>query len=315
LVVSAQPGKVRIGELARRTGASPAVLRAWEQRYGVIRPERSAGGTRLYSERDEARVRAMQSHMAAGVPAAEAARTVLAGEAVAGAAPGDGPVRMPAGSALDDGTRALRRALARLDREQAERALDFLLGSLTFETVALEVLLPYLVDVGARWERGEASIAEEHLATQLLCARLLALTHGLTSVRGAQAVLGCPPGEHHDIALVILSVALERRGWRITLLGADTPVATIAGAADLIDAECVVVAATTPERIAAVGDELSELAATRPLVLAGPGATPPGVRRIGATLLEGDPVTAAATLDEQMFGERRAPRSPGPATP
>jgi len=314
VIVSAQPGKVRIGQLARRTGVSPAVLRAWEQRYGVIGPERSPGGTRLYSERDEARIRAMQTHMAAGLPTAEAARAVLAGEAVAGAAPVGGSVRTPAGSTLDDGARALRRALARLDREQAERALDFLLGSLTFETVAVEVLLPYLVDVGARWERGEASIAEEHLATQLLRARLLALTHGLTSAQGAQAVLGCPPDEHHDIALVILSVALERRGWRVTLLGANTPVTTIAQAADLIDADCVVVAATTPERIAAVGDELSELAALRPLLLAGPGATPPGVRRIGAMLLEGDPVTAAATLDEQMFVERRGPRWPLPAT-
>jgi MerR family transcriptional regulator, light-induced transcriptional regulator len=314
VVVSAQPGKVRIGELARRTGVSPAVLRAWEQRYGVISPERSLGGTRLYSERDEARIRAMQAHMAAGLPAAEAARAMLAGEAVAGAAPVGDSVRTPAGSALDDGARALRRALARLDRERAEGAIDFLLGSFTFETVAVEVFLPYLVDVGARWERGEASIAEEHLATQLLRARLLALTHGLTSARRAQAVLGCPPDEHHDIALVILSVALERRGWRVTLLGANTPIPTIAQAADLIDADCVVVAATTPERIAAVGDELSALAAMRPLLLAGPGATPPDVRRIGAGLLEGDPVTAAATLNEQMFGERRGPRWPLPAT-
>ena len=312
--MSAQLGKVRIGELARRTGVSPAVLRAWEQRYGVIGPERSAGGTRLYSERDEARIRAMQAHMAAGLPTAEAARAVLAGEAVAGAAPVAGSVRTPTGSELDDGARALRRALARLDREQAERALDLLLGSLTFETVAVEVLLPYLVEVGARWERGEASIAEEHLATQLLRARLLALTHGLTPGRGAQAVLACPPGEQHDIALVIFSVALERRGWRVTLLGADTPVSTIVEAADLIDADCVVIAATTPERIAAVGNELSALAAMRPLLLAGRGAAPRGAQLTGAMLLEGDPIAAAETLDEQMFGERRKPRWQLPAT-
>jgi DNA-binding transcriptional MerR regulator/methylmalonyl-CoA mutase cobalamin-binding subunit len=304
--MASQPGKVRIGELARRTGTSPAVLRAWEQRYGVIGPERSAGGTRLYSERDEARIRAMQAHIAAGLPPAEAARAALADDLV-GSTAAARSLRSPAGSPLEDGARALRRALARLDREQAERALDLLLGSLTFETVAVEVLLPYLGDVGARWERGEASIAEEHLATQLLRARVLALTHGVIPTRGAQAVLACPPGEHHDIALVMLSVALERRGWRVTLLGADTPVTTMVHAADLIDADCVVVAAMASVRIDAVAQELRALATTRRLLLAGPGATPGGAESTGAPLLDGDPVTAAATLDAEVPG-RRDPR-------
>ena len=304
----AQRGRVRIGELARRTGVSPAVLRAWEQRYGVIGPERSAGGTRLYSERDEERIRAMQARMAAGLPAAEAARAVLGDDEPLGAAVAPVSTAPPAGSQLIDGRDALHRALARLDREQSERALDLLLSSMTFETVAVEVFLPYLVDVGARWERGEASIAEEHLATQLLRSRLLALTHGLTPSRRAPAVLACPPGEQHDIALVMLAVALERRGWRTTLLGAETPVRTMAEAADLIDAGCVVVAATASEPIMGVDDELRALAAARPLLLAGPGATPRAAERTGATLLAGDPISAAADLDARVLGERGATR-------
>jgi len=43
---------LRIGELAQRTGVSPALLRAWERRYGVIAPARSEGGFRLYSEEE-----------------------------------------------------------------------------------------------------------------------------------------------------------------------------------------------------------------------------------------------------------------------
>ena len=69
---------VRIGELARRTGHSPDVLRAWERRYGLLQPVRSAGNYRLYSSADEERVRAMTLHLAAGLPAGEAARLVRA---------------------------------------------------------------------------------------------------------------------------------------------------------------------------------------------------------------------------------------------
>jgi MerR family transcriptional regulator, light-induced transcriptional regulator len=70
---------MRIGELARRTGLSPDLLRAWERRYGALQPVRSAGNYRLYTPADESRVRAMAARVAAGVPAAEAARLVLEG--------------------------------------------------------------------------------------------------------------------------------------------------------------------------------------------------------------------------------------------
>ena len=68
---------LRIGELSRRLGVSDHVLRAWESRYGLLRPVRSAGGFRLYTEADERRVRQMQAHLAHGLSAAEAARAVL----------------------------------------------------------------------------------------------------------------------------------------------------------------------------------------------------------------------------------------------
>ena len=79
---------LRIGELSRRLGVSDHVLRAWESRYGLLQPVRSAGGFRLYSEADESRVRRMQAHLARGLSAAEAARAVLEEDSGAGADPG-----------------------------------------------------------------------------------------------------------------------------------------------------------------------------------------------------------------------------------
>src|SRR5206468_4525504 len=62
---------LRIGELSRRLGVSDHVLRAWESRYGLLQPVRSAGGFRLYSEADESRVRRMQAHLAHGLRSEE----------------------------------------------------------------------------------------------------------------------------------------------------------------------------------------------------------------------------------------------------
>jgi DNA-binding transcriptional MerR regulator len=65
---------LRIGELSRRVGVSPELLRAWERRYGVLEPARTNGGLRLYSAEDVRRVRAMQAYLQSGLSAAEAAR-------------------------------------------------------------------------------------------------------------------------------------------------------------------------------------------------------------------------------------------------
>ena len=313
--MTATEGRLRIGELARRTGASPAALRAWEQRYGITEPQRSPGGTRLYSERDEKRIHTMQAHMADGLSAAQAAREALAGEAPRSSRSLAKAAHGPATSELDASARTLRSALARLDRELAEQALDRLLAAFTFETVASEVLLPYLADVGARWQHGEATIAEEHLATHVLRARLTALTHGFGPARGARAVLACPPREQHDIALLILAVALERRGWRVAMLGANTPVASIVQAAELLDADCVVVSITMPGQLSETADELKGLASSRLLLLAGPAVNDRLAQQIEATVLAGDPIAAAAALEDQLSSERRraAAGAVGPA--
>ena len=308
-------GRLRIGELARRTGASPAVLRAWEQRYGIIEPQRSPGGTRLYSERDQERIHTMQAHMADGLSAGQAARAALAGRAPRSTRSLAGAADAPAASELDASARTLRSALARLDRELAEQALDRLLASFTFETVASEVLLPYLADVGACWQRGEATVAEEHVATHVLRARLLALTHGFGPGRGARAVLACPPREQHDIALLMLAGALERRGWRVVLLGANTPVASIVQAADVLDADCVVVSVTMPVEPSEIVDELKGLASSRRLLLAGPAADDRLAQQTRATIVASDPITAAAALEDQLTPKRPrfAARADGPA--
>ena len=66
------PGELRIGELSRRSGVSPELLRAWERRYSLLQPARSAGGLRLYSLDDLSRVQAMQKHLSEGFAAAGA---------------------------------------------------------------------------------------------------------------------------------------------------------------------------------------------------------------------------------------------------
>jgi methanogenic corrinoid protein MtbC1 len=86
---------------------------------------------------------------------------------------------------------------------------------------------------------------------------------------------------------------LNRRGWRVGYLGANTPMPDTIQVTAQTRPSLVVLAGTKPEVFAAVVPELTELAGLAPLVLAGEGATSELARSIGARLITGDPVTAA----------------------
>jgi DNA-binding transcriptional MerR regulator len=275
---------LRIGELSRRLGVSDHVLRAWESRYDLLQPVRSAGGFRLYSEADEARIRRMQAYLAEGLSAAEAARAALSGD------PGPAPDPPAADGAPFAG---LRQALDTFDEPAAQAVLDRLMAELSLTAVLRDVVLPYLADLGERWQTGTASIAAEHFATNLIRGRLAGLARGWGSGHGPQALLACPPGELHDMALMIFGVVLNRSGWRIGYLGASTPVEELERAADTSHPDLVVLAATVPQTLEPLQPELTSLARHAPLALAGAGATPQIASAVGARLMTSDPVTEA----------------------
>ncbi len=294
------PSVLRIGELSRRLSVSDHVLRAWESRYGLLQPVRSAGGFRLYSEADVLRVRRMQAHLASGLSAAEAAQAVLAGESAeesparteAGRAAG--PDHVPAAATELSG--ALRRALDAFDEPAAQAVLDRLVSDLSLTTVFREIVLPYLAELGQRWEQGTVSIAQEHFASNLIHGRLAGLARGWGSGRGPLAVLACPPGEFHDLALMVFGIVLNRNGWKIDYLGINTPVEELAWAVQARQPRLVVMAATVPEILKPLTGQLTMLARRVPLVLAGPGATPQLAANVQAGLVSGDPVTAAENI-------------------
>ena len=285
---------LRIGELSRRVGVSEHVLRAWESRYGLLRPERSAGGYRLYSQDDQSRVRRMQVHLTGGLAAAQAAQAVIA-EEQPGAITAKVLDAAPRAD-LADTADALRQALDDLDEPLAQAVLDRLLTDFTVETVLRDVVMAYLNELGHRWARGAVSVAQEHFASNVLRGRLAGLARGWGNGRGPQALLACPPDELHDLALLAFGIVLHRGGWRIEYLGANTPMPDTIQVTSATRPGLVVLAATTPERFTQVAAELTRLAAMAPLALAGAGATTELAMSIGARLLTGDPVTAAEHL-------------------
>ena len=291
MAISEDSPVLRIGELSRRAGVSGHVLRAWERRYGLLQPVRSEGGFRLYTEADERRIRRMRKHLARGLSAAEAAQATLQDDASGRESP---PGLLPAAASEVAGM--LRQAFDAFDEPAVQAVLDRLLSDLSVTVVMREIVLPYLAELGSRCERGDASIAQEHFASNLIRGRLAGLARGWGDGSGPRAILACPPGEQHDLALMIFGVALNRHGWRIDYLGVDTPIEELTRTAAARLPDLVVLAATQPGTLEPLTAELAALAGTAPLALAGAGAAAQLAAAVGARRLDTDPVTAAETI-------------------
>jgi DNA-binding transcriptional MerR regulator len=197
--------QLRIGAFSRRVGISAALLRAWETRYGLFAPARTASGYRLYGPEDERRARRMQSLLGRGL--------VLAERRGAGAAPG------------------LAAAWRTFDTVAAERALDALLDVPEPEVAAAE-----LVELVAA-----TPLKRRHFARRMLETRLLALGERWHEAPGELTIVGCGPGEHDTLAIIVHALALRRRGARIVYLGADTPVSVFATVAERLSPAMIVV--------------------------------------------------------------------------
>ena len=265
---------------------SPELLRAWERRYGLVSPGRSDGGFRLYSEKDVELLSRMKALVAEGVSPAEAA--VLARRTG-----GRMSAATEAAQPLHEGFAA---GLESFDEVVAQAALDRVFGTVSIERALTDVVLPYLRSLGDRWQLGEATIGQEHFASSMIRSRLLSLAGVWDVGVGPLAILACLPGERHELGLVCFGLCLRRRGWRITYLGADTPIESVSATVDATDPGSVVLAGTTPEGFESQRVLLRTLAGRVSLLLAGAGSSSELAEAVGARALLGDPVAAARSL-------------------
>ncbi|HET7026378.1 MAG TPA: MerR family transcriptional regulator, partial [Candidatus Limnocylindrales bacterium] len=210
-----------IAEAARRAGVSAPLLRAWERRYGIVAPERTTHGYRLYGDEDIARLRATRALVDDGwSPSAAAARILADGippEAAATEAP---PAR---DDALVD---AFLAAAARFDQPGLGRVLDEMFARGTFERVMADLVDPALVALGEAWADGRIGVAAEHAASHMVLRRLAAAYEaaGAPSAASGRVLVGLPPGSRHELGALAFATAARRAGLAVLYLGPDLPV-------------------------------------------------------------------------------------------
>jgi MerR family transcriptional regulator, light-induced transcriptional regulator len=264
---------MNIAALSRRTGVPPDTLRKWEQRYGVLRPQRTAGGQRRYTELDLARVEWLRERLTEGYRIGDAAALL-------------GDVEITVGRTPAELRRELFGAVRDSDVDAIHALLDQTFALLSLEQSLTRVLAPVLELVGEGWESGELSVAQEHLISGAVRARLDSLLADARGETRGVAVLACVPGELHELGLLMLGTLLRADGWQVAYIGADAPLEDALELAERLDAGAVCLSATMREHLGALRSVDVPREVT--LTLGGAAASPTAARRLKAHYSDGN---------------------------
>jgi DNA-binding transcriptional MerR regulator/methylmalonyl-CoA mutase cobalamin-binding subunit len=213
----------RIHRVSKISGLSKDVIRMWERRYGILRPERGANRYRIYTDEDVALLRYLKAEMDQGTAIGELAalgREELL-RRVASRRTGYPAAETPYDRLLDE----LVASLDPFDPPVFERRLNGAVAVVPFEEALFGILLPLQVRVGELWHQSVLDVSIEHYVTRQIQQKLFAAMNQIRfGETGPELIVGCPPGEYHEVAAQAAAYLARVRGCSVAYLGSDVPV-------------------------------------------------------------------------------------------
>ncbi len=299
-----------IKQASIRSGVSVPLIRAWERRYGVVSPQRTASGYRLYDDDAIGMLMRVRELTESGWTASEASRALLAGEV-----PIEPPAPRPALPASDETTRSHKTALIdrfvdaamAMDIATIGAALDEMFAQGSFESIVDDLLMPALVEIGRAWRDGRLDVAAEHTASAAVYRRLSALYEAAATVADPLLVVGLPPGSRHELGSLAFAVAMRRLGIGVLYLGADVPVTSWVHVIKQNRARMAVVAVVQEvDRIAAlqVAEALRDAGFRSTLAVGGGSARWDGAEQAGMVVLP-DRINEAAAMAARLVRDAK----------
>ncbi|MDO6461660.1 MerR family transcriptional regulator [Granulosicoccaceae sp. 1_MG-2023] len=252
--LSRSGGLYPIRTVAALTGVNAVTLRAWERRYGLIKPQRTPKGHRLYSDAQIALIRRVVELVNDGIAIGQVGRFLQDNA--------DTPLsRADAGDPWQIYRMRMLQAIQSFDDQRLENAYNEALSLYPVDLVTRLLILPLMEQLGELWRVRETGVIEEHFFSLFLRNKLGARFQYRSEVsRGPKIMLACLPGEHHEIGILLFCLSAVTQGFRTVLLGANTPLNGLAAAAQAAGVDGIVLSGTACPAPQVLHEDLPALA-------------------------------------------------------
>ena len=234
-----------IKDLENLSGVKAHTIRAWEQRYALLNPNRSSTNIRTYGGEDLKKLLNVALLLERGLKISK----------IAGLSPKQlGQMVAEGPSVSDEGGEALAKqrlklAMMTYDEVLFRGTMQECVDRLTFDGAVLNVALPFLAEVGVLWLTDTICPAHEHFMSNLLRQMLFAEIHNAPipqpEEKGKVIVLYLPEREIHDISLLFLHHLCRSARRQSVFLGQSVPFDDLVSVAAQFEDVCFVSYCTT----------------------------------------------------------------------
>lgn len=233
------------------TGVNSVTLRAWERRYGLIKPLRTPKGHRLYSQQDIQLIQDILERLSQGMSISQIARDILQNSS------NDQSENTDTWSHY---SQRMISAIERFDEHALDAVYNDAMSLYPVDIVTSRLIMPLLEELGNRWEIKAGSVAEEHFFSVYLRNKLGARFHHQNLRNsGPKLIMACMPGEQHEFGILLFALTAHSKGYQVILLGADLPVAELLQVAQRTDCQGIVLAGSAALSCATLDQDISLL--------------------------------------------------------
>ncbi|HEY9050047.1 MAG TPA: MerR family transcriptional regulator [Gammaproteobacteria bacterium] len=239
-----------ISAVSSLTGVNPITLRAWERRYGLIKPTRTPKGHRLYSENDISTINQVVKLLEQGIAASQVGHYLNQ----------QGITPTETGNPWQVYQERMHQAVINFDEPALEKIYNEAMALYPVSLVTRELLVPLLRALGDRWQSQQRGVGEEHFFAVFMRNKLGSRFHHRNlNNRGPKILAACLPGEHHELGLLLFSLAAHERDYRIILLGANMPIDELPDIAIHTRCVAIVLSVSTSENLQQLAHEITML--------------------------------------------------------
>lgn len=215
-----------IKDLEELTGVSAHSIRIWERRYQLFDPQRTGGNIRRYTNDDLKKLLNISLLLKSGHKISDLASMSVQqlSAAVNSSLTKSGDHQ----HAINE----LKVAMLHFDSQRFEDTYAKLVSRMPFYNLFLEVLIPFLEEIGTLWQTNNISVAHEHYISNLLRQKLFFQIENLPAVAANQKeqyILFLPLNELHELGLMFVHYVLRLHGHNSIYLGPQVDMQSLQG--------------------------------------------------------------------------------------
>jgi DNA-binding transcriptional MerR regulator/methylmalonyl-CoA mutase cobalamin-binding subunit len=227
-----------ISTVSKRSGVKSDLVRAWERRYQAVTPTRTAGGHRVYTDQDIARLKLLNQATSNGHSISQIAqfslndlKNLLKNEPGAITQTLNGITSSASDRAYlaEDYIEKCYAAVLAFDAKTLESHFENAIVELGSEAFIEHLLTPLLTRIGERWKTGELRPVHEHMTSSVIRSLTYILRNNNPCAANApRMIVSTPIGQLHELGALLAAIMAELSGWQVTYLGANLPAEEIA---------------------------------------------------------------------------------------